>query len=70
MKQQNMENKNSEYGGSVLLIGELSPGAQLWAEMLSQRENICRYAIIESVSVIPSGIEYLKNPSHLSINDC
>ena len=45
-----------EYGGSVFLIGGLSLGAQILVEMLSQRENICQYAIIESVSVIPSRI--------------
>ena len=44
------------YGGSVLLIGGLSLGAQVLAEMLSQRGDICRYAIIESASVLPSRI--------------
>ena len=43
-----------ECGGSVLLIGGLSLGAQILAEILSQRENICEYAVIESASVIPS----------------
>ena len=43
-----------DYGGSVLLIGGLSLGAQILAEMLSQREDVCRYAVIESASVIPS----------------
>ena len=47
---------DSEYGGSVLLIGGLSLGAQVLAEMLSQRKDICRYAIIESASVIPSKV--------------
>lgn len=47
---------DSEYGGSVLLIGGLSLGAQVLTEMLSQRGDICRYAIIESASVIPSKI--------------
>ncbi|EOS62172.1 hypothetical protein C815_00063 [Firmicutes bacterium M10-2] len=47
---------DSAYGGSVLLIGGLSLGAQILTEMLSQRGNICRYAIIESASVIPSNI--------------
>lgn len=47
---------DSEYGGSVLLIGGLSLGAQILTEMLSQREDICRYAIIESAAVIPSKI--------------
>ena len=47
---------DSEYGGSVLLIGGLSLGAQIVAEMLTQRKDICRYAIIESASVIPSKV--------------
>ena len=47
---------DSEYGGSVMLIGGLSLGAQILTEMLSQRGDICRYAIIESASVIPSKI--------------
>ena len=45
-----------EYGGSVLLIGGLSLGAQVLTEMLSRRADICRYAIIESASVIPSSV--------------
>ena len=36
--------------------GGLSLGAQVLTELLSQREDICRYAIMESASVIPSGI--------------
>ncbi len=45
-----------EYGGSVLLIGGLSLGAQILTEILSQRSDICRFAVIESASVIPSGV--------------
>ena len=45
-----------EYGGSVLIIGGLSLGAQVLVEMLTQRKDICRYAIIESASVIPSKV--------------
>ena len=47
---------DSEYGGSVFLIGGLSLGAQILTEMLSMRKDICRYAIIESASVIPSDL--------------
>lgn len=46
------------FGGSVLLIGGLSLGGQILVEMLSQRKNICRYAIVESTSVIPSKLTY------------
>ena len=45
-----------ELGGSVLLIGGLSLGAQIVLEMLSQKKDICRYAVVESASVIPSGL--------------
>ena len=47
---------DSAYGGRVLLIGGLSLGAQILTEMISQRGDVCRYAIIESASVIPSGM--------------
>ncbi len=47
---------DSKYGGRVLLIGGLSLGAQILVEMLTQREEICRYAVIESASVIPSDV--------------
>lgn len=40
--------------GSVLLIGGLSLGGQILLEMLSQRKNICSYALVESAAVIPS----------------
>lgn len=45
-------------GGSVLLIGGLSLGGQILLEILSQRKNICRYAIVESALVIPSKFTY------------
>ncbi len=41
-------------GGGVLLIGGLSLGAQVLLETLSQRSDICRYALVESAAVIPS----------------
>ena len=45
---------DNEFGGSVLLIGGLSLGAQILVEMLTQRNSICQNAVIESASVIPS----------------
>lgn len=45
---------DKEFGGSVLLIGGLSLGAQILVEMLTQRNSICQSAVIESASVIPS----------------
>ncbi len=43
-----------ELGGSVLLLGGLSLGAQIVLEMLSKKKDVCRYAVVESASVIPS----------------
>ena len=45
---------DAQFGGSVLLIGGLSLGGQILVEILSQRNDICRYAIIESALVMPS----------------
>lgn len=41
-------------GGSVLLMGGVSLGAQILLEILARRKDVCRYAVIESASVIPS----------------
>lgn len=46
------------FGGSVLLIGGLSLGAQILLEMLSQRKDICRFALVESAAVIPSSLTH------------
>lgn len=46
------------FGGSVLLIGGLSLGGQVLLEMLSQRQDICRFAVVESASVIPSKLTH------------
>lgn len=45
---------DAHFGGSVFLIGGLSLGGQILLDILSQRSNICKYAIIESAMVIPS----------------
>ena len=45
---------DEQLGGSVLLIGGLSLGGQILLEMLSQRKDVCSYALIESAAVIPS----------------
>ena len=49
---------NSKLGGSVLMMGGLSLGGQILLEILSQRKDICKYAIVESVLVIPSKVTY------------
>ena len=41
------------FGGQVLVIGGLSLGGQIAVEMLSQRPDICRYALLESTLVKP-----------------
>lgn len=45
---------DEHYHGSILLMGGLSLGAQILIEILSQRKDICSYALIESASVLPS----------------
>ena len=42
-----------KFGGQVLAIGGLSLGGQIALEMLSQRKDICRYALLESALVRP-----------------
>lgn len=49
---------NSKLGGSVLMMGGLSLGGQILLEILSRRKDICKYAIVESVLVIPSKFTY------------
>ena len=49
---------DEKLGGSVLLIGGLSLGGQILLEILSQREDICRYALVESALVVPSKLTY------------
>ncbi len=44
---------DKNFAGHVLVMGGLSLGGQVLAEMLSQRSDICEYAIIESTSVKP-----------------
>ena len=45
---------DAHFGGQVLLLGGLSLGGQIAMEMLFQRKDICRYALIESALVKPS----------------
>lgn len=44
---------DDNYDGNVKLIGGLSLGGQILLDMLSKRDNICEYAIIESALVYP-----------------
>ena len=45
---------DAQFGTSVLMIGGLSLGGQILLEMLSQRRDLCSYALVESASVLPS----------------
>lgn len=49
---------DEKFGGSVLLIGGLSLGGQILLEILSQRKDICQYALIESALVVPSKLTH------------
>ena len=44
---------DAHFGGQILAIGGLSLGGQIAVEMLSQRPDICRHALIESALVKP-----------------
>ena len=44
---------DAHFGGQVLAIGGLSLGGQIAVEMLSQRSDICQYALLESALVKP-----------------
>ena len=45
---------DTHFGGQVTVLGGLSLGGQVALEILSQRPDICRYALIESALVKPS----------------
>ena len=44
---------DTHFGGQILALGGLSLGGQIAVEMLSQRKDICSYALIESALVKP-----------------
>ena len=45
---------DQHFGGKVLAVGGLSLGGQIAVEMLTQRPDICRFALLESALVKPS----------------
>lgn len=49
---------DNNFGGSVTMIGGLSLGGQILVEILSQRSNICKAAVIESALIIPMKTTY------------
>lgn len=50
---------DTRFEGRVLLIGGLSLGGQILIEMLSQRKNICKFAMVESALVLPRPVTAL-----------
>lgn len=55
---------DAQFNGHILLAGGLSLGGQVLVEILSQRNNICDFAMIESALVMPMKItEYFIAPS-------
>ena len=49
---------DQHFGGKVLAVGGLSLGGQIAVEMLAQRPDICRFALLESTLVKPSKLTY------------
>lgn len=47
---------DEHYSGRLLLLGGVSLGAQIALEMLAQRPDIARFALIESASVLPQNM--------------
>ena len=45
---------DNRFDGQLLALGGLSLGGQIAAEMLSQRQDICRYALLESTLTKPA----------------
>ena len=46
------------FGGNILAVGGLSLGGQIAVEMLTQRPDICRFALLESTLVKPSKLTH------------
>ena len=49
---------DKHFGGKVLAVGGLSLGGQIAVEMLTQRSDICRFALLESALVKPSKLTH------------
>ena len=53
-----IQHLDAHFGGQVTAIGGLSLGGQIALEMLSQRPDICKFALIESALVKPSKLTH------------
>ena len=49
---------DTHFGGQVAVLGGLSLGGQVALEMLAQRPDVCRYALIESAQVKSSKLTH------------
>ena len=49
---------DEHFGGKVLAVGGLSLGGQIAVEILTQRSDICRFALLESALVKPSKLTH------------
>lgn len=49
---------DANFGGHILALGGLSLGAQVACAVLARRADICDYALIESVSLLPSRLTH------------
>ena len=49
---------DKHHGGSICALGGLSLGGQIAVEMLTQRPDICRFALLESTLVKPSKLTH------------
>lgn len=56
--QEIVEYITNNYNGHIRFIGGLSLGGQILFEILSRKEDICDYAIVESALVIPMKATY------------
>ena len=56
--QEIVEYITNNYNGHIRFIGGLSLGGQILLEILSRKEDICDYAIVESALVIPMKATY------------
>ena len=55
---------DKHHGGSICALGGLSLGGQIAVEMLTQRPDVCRFALLESTLVKPSRLTHaLTKPS-------
>lgn len=50
---------DAHFGGKVLALGGLSLGGQIVVEMLTQRPDICKFALVESASVKPMPLTHV-----------